>query len=134
MTKIINPAPIVRLVSPLTKNDPFSLALSGSVSSRWLGSDNLIQSFNDLSQFLWRRAADHFSYPFDRERSNLADFHPGFFRKPSRMKFERQRKACALRLTRESDGNYCSGPFVENILAQNQNWTLSCLFSPAYWI
>src|ERR671925_95467 len=50
------------------------------------------------------------------------------------MKFERQRKACALRLTRERDGNHGSGAFIENVLAQNQNWTLSCLFSSPYWI
>ena len=46
------------------------------------------------------------------------------------MKFERQRKACALRLTRESDGNHGSGAFIENVLAQNHNWRLPCLFSP----
>ena len=50
------------------------------------------------------------------------------------MKFKRQRKASALRLTGQGNGNDGSGAFVENVLAQNQNWTLSCLFSPAYWI
>ncbi len=50
------------------------------------------------------------------------------------MKFKRQRKASALRLTRESNSNHSSGTFIENILAQNQNRTLSCLFSPPYRI
>ena len=50
------------------------------------------------------------------------------------MKFKGQRKAGPLRLTRENNGNDRSGPFVENVLAQDQNWTLSGLFSPPYRI
>jgi hypothetical protein len=45
-------------------------------STQWLGSDNLVQSFNHLSQLLWRRATNHLSYSLDRERSDLADFDP----------------------------------------------------------
>src|SRR5262245_5212487 len=54
-----------------------------------LGSDNLVQTFNNLSQFLWRRPTNHFPYPFDRERSDLADFDPRLFWKPLCMKFKR---------------------------------------------
>ena len=50
------------------------------------------------------------------------------------MKFKGQRKPGTLRLTRERNGNYGSGPVIENVLAQNQNRTLSCLFPPPYWI
>lgn len=50
------------------------------------------------------------------------------------MKLERQRKARALRLAAESNSNDRSGAVIEHILAQNQNRTLSCLFSSPYWI
>jgi hypothetical protein len=33
-----------------------------------LGFNNLVQPFNNLSQFLWRRPTHHLSYAFDRER------------------------------------------------------------------
>jgi len=39
-----------------------------------------------------------------------------------------------LGLARERNGNDGSGTVIENVLAQDQNGTLSCLFSPAYWI
>jgi len=39
-----------------------------------------------------------------------------------------------LRLARESNGNHSSGTFIENILTQNQNRPLSCLFVSPYWI
>jgi hypothetical protein len=45
-------------------------------STQWLGSDNLVQSFNHLSQLLWKRATNHLSYSLNRERSDLADFDP----------------------------------------------------------
>jgi hypothetical protein len=50
------------------------------------------------------------------------------------MEFKRQRKTGTLGLTRERNRNDRSGAVIENVLAQNQNWTLSRLFSPPYWI
>jgi hypothetical protein len=84
-----------------------------------LASDNLIQSLDNLSQFFWSGATDHFTYSFDRERSNLTDFHQGFLREASGVKFKRQWKPCPLRLARERNGDYGSGAVVENVLAQN---------------
>src|SRR6266540_3218607 len=40
------------------------------------------QSFNNLSQFLWRRSGNHLPNPFDRKGTNLADFHHDFFGRP----------------------------------------------------
>src|SRR6266498_2086193 len=57
-------------------------ALLASCSTQWLGSDNLVQSFNNLSQFLWRRSGNHLPNPFDRKGTNLADFHHDFFGRP----------------------------------------------------
>jgi hypothetical protein len=53
-----------------------SLAELGEIPTQWLGSGNLVQSFNNLNQFLWGCAANHLPNPFDRERSDLADFDP----------------------------------------------------------
>ncbi len=50
------------------------------------------------------------------------------------MKFKRQGKARPLRLTCERNSNDSPRTFIENILAQNQNRTKSCLFTAPYWI
>ena len=46
-------------------------ALSASLSPRWLGSDNLVQSFNNLRQLLWRRPTDHLANALDRITESL---------------------------------------------------------------
>jgi hypothetical protein len=75
--------------SPLFLHNVLGERREASFSTQWLVSDNLVQSFNDLSQFLWRCSGNHLPNPFDRKGANLADFHPGFLLESSRMKFKR---------------------------------------------
>ena len=97
-------------------------------------SDNLVQSFNDPTDFLRGCATDHLSYTFDWERSDLTDLDPGLFGKLLGMQFKRKRKAGALRLTRESNGNHGARAFIEDVVAEDQDWAQACLLLPAYRI
>jgi hypothetical protein len=113
---------------------PLAGGRSARIGSCDLGANDFVQALDNLRHFLWRRSADELSDPFARERSDLANFHPGFFRQSLGVKFERQGETRSLRLARKSNGNDGSGTFIKNVLAENQNWTSSCLLTSPYGI
>ena len=86
-------------------------------------SNQLVESINDRIDLLWRCLGDLVPETSDRKCSDPVDLHPGPFWQPGTYRFRCKRKTGTLRLTCEHNGNDGPGPFVEYILAQNENRT-----------
>ena len=71
----------------------------------------------------WQRAggADLFADSLDGRGANLADLHPGSFRKIRGLDLMSQRESCPLRLAGESNRDYCTRSFVEDIVAEDED-------------
>src|SRR5581483_1869727 len=96
--------------------------------------DDLVEPLNDLVQDLRRHAAQASSDALDRERSYLADFHPGLLRQVPHAELQGQRKAGALRLTGKRYRDDRAGALIEHIVAEDQNRARSCLLAPFYGV
>ena len=101
---------------------------------RLLGSNNLIEPFDNLGHFLWACSGYSPPDPFDRQCSDLTDLYPRPFRETLGVTLQSERKARALWHARQGDGDDGSRPRVEDILTQNKNWTIARLLSSAGWI
>ena len=64
-----------------------------------------------------------------RQRSNLADLHPRPFGEAGRLALEGEGKPSARLLTRHRYRNDGPGSLVEDVVAENEDGALTCLFA-----
>lgn len=93
--------------------------------SEWLSADNFIQTFNELRKFFGIYNADLLANAFRRKRTNLTDLYPRTFGQFGLQDFIRQWKPGALLLACERHGDDGARPIIEDILAQDENWSLT---------
>lgn len=96
--------------------------------------DDFVQSIDDLNQLFGTGRAQSRADPFHRQRSYLADLHPRFLRQSLGLKLERQPKARSLRFAGLRHGNDGPGPFIEDIMTEDQHGTPPRLFIALDWI
>jgi len=98
------------------------------------GANNLIEPLDNLRHFFWACSGNSPADSFDRQRPDLTDLYPRRFRETLGVAFQSERKARALRHARQGDGNDGSRPLVEDILTENENWTIARLLSSSGWV
>jgi hypothetical protein len=92
--------------------------------------DDFIQPFNYLIEFFWGNLRNSLSETLERKSTYLADLDPGPLRKAWACQLKRERESGSLRLTAQSHRNDDAGPFVEDILTENEDRSLPRLFVP----
>lgn len=105
---------------------PFWIRVLFSASS-----NNLVQALDQLVELFRRKRLDQVTDPLHRERTDLTDLDPGSFRQLARLKFEGQGKSSALRLACDCHCDDRARTLVEDIVAEDDDGTLTSLFTPA---
>src|SRR5712691_6186001 len=93
-----------------------------------LGCDDLVETFDYGDQFFRRHSADSLPETLDREGANLADLHPGSFRKSAARQLEGQGKPRRLRLARHGHSDDGAGALVEDVVADDEDRAAASLF------
>ncbi len=94
-------------------------------SCRGLLAKDFYKPFDDLRNIRRRDAAQPFADPLHRQGSNLTDFHPSGFTKFRYLQCQRQRKPSFLHLAGQRDRDDGAGSGIEDIVAEDEHWTVT---------
>src|SRR5262249_15239421 len=86
---------------------------------------------DDLQHFLRGGTSKLLPNAFHCQGPNLTDFHPRPCGQPRGTELERQREACTLRLAGQGHDDHRARPFIEDIVAEDQDGPPSRLLTTA---
>lgn len=93
--------------------------------------EDFVESEEHASKLLLGSMRDSPADPVHRERSDLTDLYPGAFRETDGLALEGQGKPGPRLLARHRDGDHGPGSLVEDIVAEDEDWALAGLLTPA---